>query len=356
MKYNRRFVIAALAVGAVSAAPAAAGAAVTRDVYAGPAPAVNKVVKKLGVGPKLKPFNPNINAFFNQRTTINVGDTVSFHLNGFHTVDLPGKSTADLPLIVAGKTVTGANDAAGSPFWFDGKVPSLGLNPQLFGRSKSKTYNGTARVDSGAASSKPFNVQFTKPGVYKFFCDVHPGMIGYVVVKPQGKAIPSSKQAAAATVKQATADIKAAAVLLKIKQPADTVSLGESTPSGVELYSMFPASLTVNAGTSVTFQMSAHSRETHTAAFGPVSDLKKLAKTFQGASFSPIGTYPSGPTQPLSLGPTSHGNGFVNTGALDRDPSTKTIGPSSRIDFTTPGTYHFVCLIHPFMQGTIIVK
>jgi plastocyanin len=27
-----------------------------------------------------------------------------------------------------------------------------------------------------------------------------------------------------------------------------------------------------------------------------------------------------------------------------------------KIDFSTPGTYRFVCLIHPFMQGTIIVK
>jgi plastocyanin len=29
---------------------------------------------------------------------------------------------------------------------------------------------------------------------------------------------------------------------------------------------------------------------------------------------------------------------------------------SSQIDFTTPGRYHFVCLIHPFMAGTIVVK
>ena len=30
--------------------------------------------------------------------------------------------------------------------------------------------------------------------------------------------------------------------------------------------------------------------------------------------------------------------------------------PTGRIDFTKPGVYHFQCLIHPFMQGTIIVK
>ena len=55
------------------------------------------------------------------------------------------------------------------------------------------------------------------------------------------------------------------------------------------------------------------------------------------------------------LDPTSHGNGFANTGALDRDPTTR-LPATERIDFTTPGTYHFQCLIHPFMHGTIVVE
>ena len=29
---------------------------------------------------------------------------------------------------------------------------------------------------------------------------------------------------------------------------------------------------------------------------------------------------------------------------------------SGQIKFTAPGTYHYVCLIHPFMRGTIIVR
>ncbi len=36
--------------------------------------------------------------------------------------------------------------------------------------------------------------------------------------------------------------------------------------------------------------------------------------------------------------------------------ATTQIPASSKIDFTTAGTYQFICLIHPFMQGTIIVK
>ena len=66
--------------------------------------------------------------------TINAGDTVSFRIEGFHTIDLPGSSNSDLPLILPNGTTSGVNDAAGSPFWFNG-LPSVGLNPALFARS-----------------------------------------------------------------------------------------------------------------------------------------------------------------------------------------------------------------------------
>ncbi|MEA2146847.1 MAG: hypothetical protein QOG59_2434, partial [Solirubrobacteraceae bacterium] len=29
---------------------------------------------------------------------------------------------------------------------------------------------------------------------------------------------------------------------------------------------------------------------------------------------------------------------------------------SAQIKFTQAGTYHYICLIHPFMQGTVVVK
>jgi plastocyanin len=58
---------------------------------------------------------------------------------------------------------------------------------------------------------------------------------------------------------------------------------------------------------------------------------------------------------PIVLSPTSHGNGFGNTGVLDRDAGTG--APSSqKVDFTTPGIYRYQCLIHPFMHGTVIVS
>ena len=341
--------------------PAVAGAA-TKIVYAGP-PAVTKqiagkVIGAAGLSPKsfVKKYNPDVADFFLHRVMINAGDTVSFRIEGFHTVDLPGSSGRDLPLIVPGATVHGVKDAAGNPFWFSGKVPSLGPNPALFARSTATTYDGTARVDSGLPMGppKPLDVQFTKPGVYKFFCDVHPGMVGFVVVKPTGATVPTAAQDKAALIKQITGDVRTAVRISRTKPPARTVDLGQSGSGGVGLLAMFPSTLTVKAGTRVTFSMSAHSRETHTASFGPKSYLKPLANSFNSPVFSPIATYPSSPSS-IVLTPASHGNGFANTGVLDRDSGTP-LPASRKIDFKIPGVYHFQCLIHPFMHGTIIVK
>jgi plastocyanin len=367
MHRGARFPLVVAAFCAAALTLPAAAAAATKVVYAGTPPGTQALAGKvLGNGVKaVGADNPEINAFANQRVTINQGDSVKWVglAANFHTVDLPAKGGDDLPLIVPGSTATGVNDAAGSPFWFNGHVPSLGFNAQLFAPSGGTTYNGTSRIDSGlpisAHSSNTLKVTFTKPGVYRYFCDVHAGMIGYVVVRPKGKPVPTAKQDKTALTTQLTTDIRAAGKLLKVKQPAHHVSLGLSTPQGVELLAMFPTKLTVKAGTVVTFSMSADSREVHTATFGPKSYLTTLSNAV--ASPTPAAQaalYPSSNPGlgPIQLDQTSHGNGFANTGGLDRD-STTPLPVSQRIDFTQPGVYHFICLIHPLlMHGTIVVK
>ncbi|MDQ2895056.1 MAG: hypothetical protein M3Y09_05340 [Actinomycetota bacterium] len=346
-----------LALGAAALTLPATAAAATKTVYAGTPPTTKKLLVKLGAT-SLGQFQPNINAFVNQRTTIHTGDKVSFVLRGFHTIDLPKKGGGDVPLIVpSGGLVSGVNDAAGNPFWFNGKVPNLGFNPALFKGSGGTVYSGQARIDSGLplGPPKPFLVKFTKAGTYKYYCDVHPGMIGYVTVKPKAARLPTAKQSAAAQVAQLTADIKAAVKAVKAKLPANTVSVGKAASGGVELFSMFPATLTVNTGTVVTFKMSRGSFENHTATFGPAAELKTLASTPPPA-LPAQEVFPSDPTQPVLETPTNHGDGFANTGVLDNDPSTATIPSSGKIQFNAPGTYHYICLIHPFMTGTIVVK
>jgi plastocyanin len=356
----RRPVVGTLAgLVALIAAPAAMAAS-AKTVSAGPPPSTTKIAAKYVPKSFVGRYNPDFNAFFRQRTTVQVGGTVTFQLRGFHTVDLPGKAGTALPVIAPQSSlVSGVNDAAGNPFWFNGRLPNLSFNPALLAPSKVDTYDGTTRVDSGlpAGKPKPLTVEFTKAGTYKYYCDVHPGMVGYVVVKPKTASVPTAKQDTAAVTAQVTADVKSAKKLAASKPPANTVDLGVSASGGVELFGMFPATLQVNAGTVVTFTMSRRSFETHTATFGPNSYLTPLAKAFAGAPTIPANAaYPSDPVQPLTLTPTSHGNGFANTGVLDTDPASATVPSSAKIDFTKPGTYHFVCLVHPFMRGTIVVK
>jgi plastocyanin len=365
---HRRAGITAIAflAAAMVALPSAASA-LTKSVYAGvPKSQTKKLATSLlgkGVKALVKKYSPGFAAFSIRTVTINKGDTVKWVglSTNFHTVDLPGTSGHGFPLTVAGKTVTGIDDFAGNPFWFDGR-PSVEVNPELLRRIGGSTYDGSKRIDSGSGtlgapnSSNTLKVTFTKPGVYKYFCDIHPGMIGYVVVRAKGKPIPSAKQDAASLTKQLTTEILSVKKLASTKVPANHVSVGASAPDGVELYHFFPARLSVKAGTVVTFSVSPDSRiEGHTATFGPASYLTAIANSSSDAATQQTFYPSSNPALgPIQLDPTSHGNGFANTGVLDRNRA-EPFPPSEKIQFTHPGTYHFICLIHPFMTGTIVV-
>jgi plastocyanin len=345
---HRTVKAAALACAAMAtvALPAAANAR-TKTVYAGAPPTAPKLIQTIA----------SVNDFFLHKVTVNVGDKVKFVNMGFHNVDFPGASGKDLPLIAPGSTVTGVNDAAGSPFWFNGKVPALGFNPAAIQPAGGTSYDGSKRVDSGLplGPPKPFTVTFTKAGSYKYFCDVHPGMVGSVNVLAKGKPVPSATADTATLKSQVKGANTTAQGLTTTKLAANTVSLGVAGPRGVEIYAMVPTTLRVKPGTVVNFTMSKGSREDHTATFGPKAYLKKLASSFTSPSFAQEGLYPSAPSQPITLDPTTHGNGFANTGFLDQDPLTP-LPAAAKIQFTKAGTYRYICVIHPLMSGTVIVQ
>ena len=351
---TRRGVWVALVVGAAIALPSAASAA-TKVVYAGGPVKWSKALQRsTGAG---------VNNFLINRVTINVGDSVTWSgatlAGGFHTVDIPAVGGSDQPLIVDTGQRVGNNvtDAAGNPFWFDGKLNFLSFNPVLFRPAGGTVYNGTSRINSGLPLGPPhdFTVKFTTPGKFNYFCDVHYGMGGQVVVVPAGVPIPSSKQDAstlAALERHYTAEAKQVA---RTTAGGSNVSVGASGPGGLEVFAMFPGTLRIKAGTTVTFSMSKDTRETHTATFGPFGYLQQLAKGFTSNPLDPRSTYPSSPFgEIIPLSGVSHGNGFGNTGALDRD-SGSPLPALNRIRFTKPGVYKYICLIHPFMHGTVIV-
>jgi plastocyanin len=313
----------------------------------------------------------DVDDFFPHGVTIHAGDAVRFVPTGFHDVDLPAKGRKGAqPLLVTGAPVSGSLDAAGAPFWFNGR-PSVGFNPAVAaasGLGKHVTYTGKKAVLSGLPLSnhpKPMTVKFPKTGSYTYFCDVHPGpgMKGTVRVLAKHRRLPSAKQAKAALKAQLARARGVARTITNVAGQANTVSVGLKGPHNVEYFGFLPATLTVPAGTTVTFKMPTGSMEVHTATTGPgdaekdpTSYLGKLAASFEAPVLDPAAVYPSDPPPaPPALTPASHGNGFWNSGALDTLAATS-LPPANAVTFSAPGTYRFYCLVHPFMHGTVVAQ
>jgi plastocyanin len=311
-------------------------------------------------------YSSDVNAFFPSKITIRAGGKVQFRPVGFHTVDLPPDGGTALPLFAPAGQNAGINDANNVPFWFNTQA-NLQFNPSVVQGSLGKTVTrqGNARVESGlplAAKPKPMTVKFPKKGNYKYFCDVHPGMIGRVVVKGRHARVPTAKQDKKAVKKQLAAARKRAKKLAATQPPGNTVYTGGSAKGGVEYFGMLPAVKTVTPGTTVRFAMSPRSYDAHTATFGPGNPLTepdsylgKIAASFTGAVVDQRGLYPSEmPPAVATYTSTMHGNGFWNSGVMDRS-SASTPPPYNDLTFSTPGTYDFYCMIHPFMHGQIKV-
>ena len=339
------------------AAPAGASAA-TKVVSIGPSRSVEEAFNKLGA---------DVNDFFPHGVTIHAGDSVTFRPSQFHTVDFPAKGQKPVGLFAAAGTVSGALDSAGNPFWFNGQ-PAIGINSPLAASlyGKKVTYTGAKRVESGLPlrpKLKPFTVRFPKVGTYTYYCNVHIGMKGTVRVVSRRHRIPSAKGDAKTLAAQIARDMKTATALAKTAVAPGNVSVGASGKGGVEFYAMLPATQTVPVGTTLKFSMSALTFEDHTATFGPgdpehdpSSYLGMLAASFNSPVFAPAAVYPSDPPGTTgTLTPTSHGNGFWNSGLMDNSSATP-LPNSESVTFTAPGTYTFYCMIHPFMKGTVIVQ
>lgn len=347
-------VASGLLIGLPASAPAA-----KRTVFMGVPPANQKAFEKIA---------SDVNAFFPSNLRIRVGDTAAFTPAGFHTVDMPATGTAGIPLIVpTGKKAAGVTDAANAPFWFNG-LDQVGLNPLLTKSGFGKSFvAGTKRVQSGlplANRPKPMNVRFPKAGLFKYFCDVHPGMRGTVRVVGRSKATPSAAAVARSVSRQAAAALSIAKGLpAATKPPANTISAGAEGSNGVVRLAFLPNKLTVPVGTDVTFAMPAKSSEVHTATAGPGNPMTEprsylgmIAASFQGAAFDPRATYPSEPPPAVgALSPALHGNGFWNSGILDAI-SASPPPPFNVVRVAAPGTYRLWCMIHPFMNVTITAQ
>jgi plastocyanin len=344
------------AIATTALVPAALAQGATRTVTAGPPG------KVAGTPP-----DGDDNAFFRKTVTVHVGDKVKWKINGFHTVTFPAKGKKPPPFISpdpSGTKIAGVNDAAGNPFWFNGQtrlvLDALGGLPV-----KGNSYNGSKLVSSGAPLSngpaKPYTLKFTKKGGYAYYCTVHPGMKAKVKVVAKGKAIPSVKANKKAAKKQFKKDAKELIRNAKFAGPAGDTVLAGNDGATTTILRFFPAKKSVPVGTTLTLSMPAKTTEAHTFSFGPADFLKATGDapfipdpTGGPPELNPLHAFPSDvPALPPYDG-TSHGNGFLTTGTLDRDAASPQ-PPSAQVTFSKAGTYDYICLIHPFMKGQIVV-
>ena len=331
MRSHHRLLTAAATL-AVAVTPSAAHAA-TKNVSAGPPGKVAGV-----------PEGADFNAFFPSKIKVAQGDSVSFAMNGFHTVTF-GKKLP--PLFKADGKVSGAKDAAGADFWFNGQDRPV-LNNDAGGPSGDGVVDGKGIDNSGLPSEgdgppPPYKATFKKPGTYNHVCLVHPDMKGQVTVVKKGKKTPSKQSDKARVAKQVARLVKTAKKLAAYKGPGGSnVRAGNDTKE-VSLFRFFPADIAVKVGESVRWTQTSGRNEIHTVTFGPMDYLQGLGETFIAPDpasppggpptlvINPIVAYPS--ESPVA-GTPSYDGATTATGSSTRGSSTTTrrrrSGSSSR--------------------------
>jgi plastocyanin len=311
--------------------------------------------------------------FFPRSVTIHAGQSVTWQILGFHTVTFPG-TKRPYPFVAASGKQPRVRDASGRAFWWSGKVPILSVSPFAILQQGGDTLSdpsqtassGLLRVLTASPNQPPapYTLTFPNAGVYHYQCAVHPGMRGVVIVKPWNVGTPAaSTQAAAAqaALQKTLADLKQLQTEKPKKPLTVFVGLGHNS-TGAEIAAFSPSKLAVHVGDSVKF-VNHDQTDIHTVTFGKPKTTSKIEKNFvaqhgQQILLSALGAYPSEPPgAPVTYDGGNHGNGYLNAGLLQPLDSPASAGPHSfTVTFTKKGTYHYECVIHPNMDGTIVVR
>jgi plastocyanin len=128
-------------------------------------------------------------------------------------------------------------------------------------------------------------------------------------------------------------------------QTATTWQVGvgaESADHALQAQAFLPTQITINVGDTIKWTTGAEF--VHTVTFLSGGAAPPVAAPEGNTVIQPAATaFPSG-------GPTYDGTGFVNSGLLEGK------GKSFSLSFTKPGTYSYVCLLHPGMAGSVVVQ
>lgn len=210
-----------------------------------------------------------------------------------------------------------------------------------------------------------------EPGTYVGFCMLHfTEMISEVTVVPADQEIPSADEVADLAQEQLDAMVEALAPAAEPPAAADPgeVAAGagsEEAPKGL-VTEFLPNEIEVAAGEQVSWEFVGP----HTVSFNAPEEARVLlnkgddggyhlnAEALMPAGFDAPpppgggeggegGEGEGGPPPPVDAGAWD-GTGFFNSGIA--------FGGVFSVTFSEPGTYEYVCLIHPEMEGTVQVS
>jgi plastocyanin len=335
-------------------------------------------------------------AFFPKVVRIHAGDTVVFHprYSGLpHTVALgravdtalvrlqqladndpaalskgPPPEYAALPrLLPAGPG--DANQAAAQPCVVAGKatIPTQGACPlQTLG-----AFDGSQQLASSGwlGAGQSWSVHFaksTKPGTYRFLCQVHgPDMSGSVQVVGRSTAVKdpaaviaegrASREASRQRVQPGFSLLQSATVLHPLAGSGDPAA-------GDALITAFsPQNLIVPVGGTLSWTVIG----THSIAFNAPRDAIGLRREADDGTAHlseraelPAGGPGAGPSvqrpRPVIDGGSWDGTGFRSSGLIFGPPPPNTT--QFRLRFTKAGSYGFLCTVHVGMTGTVTVR
>jgi plastocyanin len=357
--------------------------------------------------PNGQPINVAATAYFPNALTAHAGDSVDFKTRFLepHTVTFGSLVDNDLKLAAAAGPPSAAgpppspspefaaaqaklpdliplppkkpgppvaDQAAGQPcFLSTGAPPSDGTACSK-DQQKQTDFDGTATYyNSGFL---PTDAVFTlklsdslKPGTYGFMCLLHrEGMTGKLTVVDKGSKSDSPSDVTSRGQSQLQTIISALTPLAtQARQAPEAHALaGFADPTG-KIRNAFvaefgPKSASIPVGGTISWTVFGP----HTITFGATAaDVGGITKNPDGSvalslkALAPAGG-PGAPQGPPRTAPTTvdagvySGQGFHSSGLL---PSFPPAFISYKLKFTTAGTYHYFCLIHTDMEGTVKV-
>lgn len=229
-------------------------------------------------------------------------------------------------------------------------IPTAGQTPPPGAIQKpvgGSTFDGSTYISSGfLVKGQAYSLRFTTPGVYKYYCLVHPPeMLGTIVVQPPGSALPESQsQYQTAGQIDLAADLLAGATSIAAFPFA---AGGTHVAAGIApgLFGSPPAQSTVlryldgpNTNANVTVPVGT------TLTWTNISNNVPHTVTFPVAGQGPPPGSPD--LVPPSGGSTYDGSVLTNSGVMPP-------GKSYSLTFTKAGTFTYYCLFHDGPSGMI---